>query len=241
MKESLPEGRKNQKDQECQVKKTIPAGRKNQKIPELFKSQEKKIMQTDMLRLKKEERLEMKRRMETSWRCKKTHYDHLRWARELLTGQVIDLVLMEGKVPDMTPEVQDENLSPGGWKGDEPEEVRRARTTGGTLHLPSQEVKETLPEGRKSEGDQELKDGGKEVSPVGWKEGEIFLNKVKRLERARQQRNRLMRELEEVWSFLEDGLPGLETDLEPHSMEEGRSTSRKRKRETTSAEVIMRL
>ena len=64
---------------------------------------------------------------------------------------------------------------------------------------------------------------------------------MKRLERARQQRNRLMRALEEVWSFLEDGMPGLGTDLEPYSMEEGRSTSRKRKRETTRAEEIMRL
>ena len=33
----------------------------------------------------------------------------------------------------------------------------------------------------------------------------------------------------------------METDLKSHSMEEGRSTSRKRKRETTRAEEIMRL
>ena len=102
-----------------------------------------------------------------------------RWARDLLTGQVMNLVLMEGEEPEMTPEVQDENISPEGWKGDEPEEVRRARTTGGTLHLRSQEVKETLPEGRKSEGDQEPKDDWKS-SPVGWKGRERFLNKVKR-------------------------------------------------------------
>ena len=83
--------------------------------------------------------------------------------------------------------------------------MRRARTTGGTVHLTSQVVKVNLPE---------RKDTEKEI----------------RLERARHQRNRLIRELEEVWSFLEDGMPGLEKDLEPHSMEEGRSTSRKGKR-----------
>ena len=106
------------KDQECQEKETIPAGRKTLKIPELFKSQERKIMETDMLRLEKEEILEMKRRMETSWKCKKTQYDHLRWARELLTGQVMDLVLMEGKEPGMTPETHDENMSPGARGGE---------------------------------------------------------------------------------------------------------------------------
>ena len=38
-----------------------------------------------------------------------------------------------------------------------------------------------------------------------------------------------------------DGMPGLETDLEPHSMEEGKSTSRKRKRECNKEEEIRRL
>ena len=56
--------------------------------------------------------------------------------------------------------------------------------------------------------------------------------------------DRLLRELEEVWSFLDDGLPGLEADLESHSMEEGNlktSTSRKGKRGCTKEEEIRRL
>ena len=81
------------------LKKTLPTGRKNQKIPELFRSQERKIMEKDMDGLEKEERLEMKRRMETSWKLKKTHYALLRWPRELLTGPIIDQVLREGKEP----------------------------------------------------------------------------------------------------------------------------------------------
>ena len=99
----------------------------------------------------------------------------------------------------MIPEFQDEDVSPEGSKGDEPEEVRRARTIGGTLHLTSQVVKETLPEGRMPEGDQESQDEEKKVSPEGWKESKGFQNKVNRLERARHQRERLLRELEEVW------------------------------------------
>ena len=143
-------------------------------------------MKKDMDRLENEERLEMKRRMEISWKGKKTHYDHLIWAKELLTGPILEQVLLEGNEPERIPECQEEDVNLEGGKGNEPEEVRRARTTGGTLHLRSQEVKETLPEGRKSEGDQESKAGGKEVSPVGWKERERFLTKVKRLERARR-------------------------------------------------------
>ena len=69
----------------------------------------------------------------------------------------------------------------------------------------------------------------------------MFWNKVKRLERARQQRDRLIRELEEVWSLMEDGMPGLETEMEPNLMEDGSQTSRKRKREASRAEEIMRL
>jgi hypothetical protein len=46
-------------------------------------------------------------------------------------------------------------MDPEGWRRDEPEEVRRALTTSGTLHLASQEVKETTPEGRMLEGDLE--------------------------------------------------------------------------------------
>ena len=57
----------------------------------------------------------------------------------------------------------------------------------------------------------------------------------------RHQRDRLVRDLEEVWSFLEDGMPGLETDLEPHSMEEGRTTSRKRKRAKSREDEVRRL
>ena len=52
-------------------------------------------------------------------------------------------------------------------RGDEPEEVRHARTTGSTYHQTSQEVKETIPEGRKPQEDQECQE--KEASPDGWK------------------------------------------------------------------------
>jgi hypothetical protein len=72
------------------------------------------------------------------------------------------------------------------------------------------------------------KAGASSVSPAGRIEIKEFQNKVKR-----HQRDRLLRELEEIWSFMEDGMPGLEADLESHSMEEGkseRSTTRKRKR-----------
>ena len=71
--------------------------------------------------------------------------------------------------------------------------------------------------------------------------GKTFQNKVRRLERARHQRDRLIRELEEVWSFLEDGIPGLETDLEPHSMEAGRPASKKRKRSISREDEARRL
>ena len=89
--------------------------------------------------------------------------------------------------------------------------------------------------------DQEAGVGEDRVSQTGWKRGDMFWNKVKRLERARQQRDRLIRELEEVWSLMEDEMPGLETELEPHLMEDGSQTSRKRKRETSREEEIMRL
>ena len=112
-------------------------------------------MKKDMDRLEKEERLEMKRRMEISWKGKKTHYDHLIWAKELLTGPILEQVLLEGNEPERIPECQEEDVNLEGGKGNEPEEVRRARTTGGTLHLTSQVVKEILPEGRMPEGDKE--------------------------------------------------------------------------------------
>jgi hypothetical protein len=50
--------------------------------------------------------------------------------------------------------------------------------------------------------------------------------------------------LEDVWSFLEDGMPGLEADLESHSMEEGKSetsTTRKRERGWTKEDEVRRL
>jgi hypothetical protein len=62
-----------------------------------------------------------------------------------------------------------------------------------------------------------------------------------RLTNGKQQMDRLLGELEEVWSFLEDGMPGMETDLEPYSMKERRtstSTSTKRKRRLTKGEKI---
>ena len=107
MKESLPGGSEPKKDQECQEKETIPAGRKTMKIPELFKSQERKTLEKDRLRLEREERLERKRRIENSWKYKRTPYGHLRWARELLTGQILDQVQLEGKYQ----EPKDKNMS----------------------------------------------------------------------------------------------------------------------------------
>jgi hypothetical protein len=153
-----------------EVKKTIPSGRKSKKIPELFRSQEKKNMERDMDKLEKEARLEMKRRLEGTWRWKKSHYDHLRWARELLTEQILDQVLEEGNEPETGPE---------GRKGDQPEEVRHARTTGGTFHLTSQVVKETLPEGVKGLEEQKPQDDEKEISTEGWIKSKKFQNKVR--------------------------------------------------------------
>ena len=57
------------------------------------------------------------------------------------------------------------------------------------------------------------------------KKSKEFQNETERLKKAKHQRDRLLRELEEVWSFLEDGMPGLETDQEPHSIKEGRTTT----------------
>ena len=171
-----------------------------------------------MDRLEKEERLEMKKRLENTWKAKKSHYDHLRWAKEILTEQILHVV-EKGREPD---EIREEGMSPEGRKGDEPEEVRHARTTGGTLHLTSQVVKGNLPEGVEHQKPKIVIE--KEIGPEGWILGKKFQNKVRRLERARHQRDRLIRKLEEVWSFLEDGMLGLETDLEPHPMEEGIQT-----------------
>ena len=70
-------------------------------------------------------------------------------------------------------------------------------------------MKVNLPEGAE---EQKPKNIEKEISPEGWMQSKNFQNKVRRLERARHQRDRLVRDLEEVWSFL-DGMPGLDTDL----------------------------
>ena len=180
--ENEPEKDEPREVQESKEKETIPIGRTNLKIPELFRSQERKIMETDRLRLEKEERLEIKRRIENSWKGKRTHYDHLRWARELLDGQVLNKVLKEGRDRDETPGTKNEKIHSEGWR-DEPAEVRRARTTGGTVHQTSQEVKEIIPAGRKPAEDQEVGAGEDKVSQTGWKGGDMFWNKVKRLER----------------------------------------------------------
>ena len=76
--------------------------------------------------------------MQVTWREKRIRYDHLRWAKELLTGPILDQVVLEGKEPGDHPDCQEKETDPEGWKRDEPEEVRRARTTGGTFHLTSQ-------------------------------------------------------------------------------------------------------
>ena len=88
--------------------------------------------------------------------------------------------------------------------------MRRASTTGNTVHQTSRVVKVNLPD--------------------GWMLGKTFQNKVRRLERARHQRDKLIRKLKEVWSFLEDGMPGLETDLEPQFVETVIPVTKKRKR-----------
>ena len=208
VKEPIPEGGKTREDLDCQeketspdgwkrdepgavrracttggtlnhtsqeVKKTIQTGRRSKNIPELFRSQEKKSLERDMDRLEKEERLEMKKRLENTWKLKKSHYDHLRWAKELLTEQILEKVLKEGNEPEM---IRDEEIRPEGRKGDEPEEVRRARTTGGTFHLTSQVVKETLPEGVKGIEEQKPQDDEKEISTEGWIKSKKFQNKA---------------------------------------------------------------
>jgi hypothetical protein len=62
------------------MKETIQTGMKIKKIPDLFRSQERKNLYRDMDGLRREERMEMKKRLEYTWKENKTHYDHLRWA-----------------------------------------------------------------------------------------------------------------------------------------------------------------
>ena len=87
-------------------------------------------------------------------------------------------MIKEGKEPE---KIREDECSPEGRKGDKPEEVRRACTTGSTVHLTSQVVNVNLPE---------RKDTEKEISPEGWMLGKTFKNKVRRLKRARHQRGR---------------------------------------------------
>ena len=65
----------------------------------------------------------------------------------------------------MIPRLQEEEITPEGWKGDEPKELRRARTTGCTLHLTSQVVKENRAgsQSRRMEGEQEIPEQGEEA------------------------------------------------------------------------------
>jgi hypothetical protein len=72
------------------VKENLPSGRKDKSITEMFISQEKKKMEGRIATLETEERMERKRRMETSWREKRNHFDLLRWAKEWLTGPVLE-------------------------------------------------------------------------------------------------------------------------------------------------------
>jgi hypothetical protein len=64
------------------VKGTIQAGGKGKRILELFRSQEKRNQEKFVKELEKEERLEVKKRLENTWKLKKSHYDHLRWAKD---------------------------------------------------------------------------------------------------------------------------------------------------------------
>ena len=75
--------------------------------------------------------------MEVNWREKKIDYDHLRWAKELLTGPILDQVVLEGKEPGDHSDFHEEETDPEGWKRDEPEKARHPHTTGITLHLTS--------------------------------------------------------------------------------------------------------
>jgi hypothetical protein len=61
------------------------------------------------------------------------------------------------------------------------------------------------------------------------------LTKQSRKKQEYQDRMRRLKDLEEMWLFLEDGMPEIETDLEPHSMEE-ETRSRKRRRKLTKGE-----
>ena len=63
------------------VKETTQTGRRSKKIPDLLKSQERKILERDMDRLENEERLQMEKRFENTLEAKKSHYYRQRWAK----------------------------------------------------------------------------------------------------------------------------------------------------------------
>jgi surfactin synthase thioesterase subunit len=80
--DNLKQKQKTEDDLASQVvKESLPSGRKDKSIMEMFRSQEKKNMEERITTLETEERMERKRRMETSWREKRNHYDLLRWAK----------------------------------------------------------------------------------------------------------------------------------------------------------------
>ena len=91
------------------VKENLPSGRKDKSIMEMFRSQEKKKMEGRIATLETEERMERKRRMETSWREKRNHYELLRWAKEWLTGLVLEQVTLAARkiMEDKVIEVED--------------------------------------------------------------------------------------------------------------------------------------
>ena len=155
-----------------------------------------------MIRLEKEERMTRKKRLENSWKYKRNHYDHLRCARELLQGQVLEQVLLEGNYKAET----EEGMGPEGRKGGEPEK--------------------------------ELEMDEKKPGPGGWKGRDQFMNKVKRLERARKQRNRIRRDLEEVWTFLEDGMPGLESELKEDENNSNYNFRKRNRRHSGTDETV---
>ena len=145
--------------------------------------------------------MESKRRMDTSWREKRNPYDLLRWAKEWLTGPVLEQVTLAGRkiMEDTVMGVVEDIV--------------------GTIVQTSQEISA-------SRMDRLAKQARK---------NQDYQDRMRRLENAEKARNKLLKDLEEIWSFLEDGMPEMETDLEPHSKEE-ETRYRKRRRKLTKGE-----
>ena len=86
----------------------------------------------------------------TSWFKRKREDEEDGEGRQPKSSRQEHLPRGPGNQRDVSTSSKEHETGPEGWKRDEPEEVRRARTTGGTHHHKSQEVKEgkIQPDGR---------------------------------------------------------------------------------------------